>query len=286
VIALIGSNSQLGKCFSEQTKFNIFKLDSHDLNLKHIDEIKESLNTKKFDVVINFSAFNDVEDAEKNEDAFLVNHLAVKKIAELCKRDNAFFIHISTDYVFDGSAQFYDEKCTPNPINKYGLSKLLGEEAIRNYCTEYIILRTSWLYSHHISPNNFLHNIKKNFDLNSNTMYGSIDSFGSPTSASNLADGVETILNYFFDSSLKFGTYHFADIGNISRFKFLEKILADLSKLNPEKKKILEKVENSFFNLVAPRPLNTSLNCDLFSKEFHYQFENWDNALSKVVKKL
>ena len=286
MIAVIGANSQLGKCFINSTNYKVKQYLSSDLNLKNIKNIDQSFDPKRFDAVINFSAFNNVEDAEKNADAFILNHLAVERIAELCSKNKIFLIHISTDYVFDGLDQFYDETYIPNPINKYGLSKLLGEQAIRKYCEEHIIIRTSWLYSNQLSQNNFLYKIKKMLDQNSNTFFGVIDSFGSPTSALNLANGIEIVLNQFFNSSLKFGTYHFADIGNVSRYDFLKKILIELSTLKPHKKIDLEKVTNSYFNLVAPRPKNTSLNSELFSKEFHYEFESWDNALIKTIEKL
>jgi dTDP-4-dehydrorhamnose reductase len=286
VIAILGANSQLGKCFLDQTKYQTQEFYSRSLNLLEVDEIEESFHPKLYDAVINFSAFNDVEDAESNDNALVLNYHAVDKISALCSKNDIFFLHISTDYVFDGSQPSNSENQKPNPINKYGLSKFLGEQAVRQNCKKYLIIRTSWLYSHHQSPSNFLFNIKNLFESDADILYGAIDSFGSPTSAVNLADGIERVLKYLFESTIAYGTYHFSDIGNVSRFTFLKKIEDELSKLNSADRKIIREVKNSYFQLCAPRPINTSLNCSKFSKEFQYQFENWDNALIKTIKKL
>jgi len=286
VIAVIGANSQLGKCFINKTTHKIEAFSSNSLNLLEFNKIEELFQPKLYDAVLNFSAFNDVEDAENNNNALILNHLVVDKISALCSASNVFFIHISTDYVFDGTKPLNDESQKPNPINKYGLSKLLGEQSVVKNCTKYIIIRTSWLYSHYKSPSNFLFNIKSLLDSDSDTLYGAIDSFGSPTSALNLAEGIERVLKKFFISSVKYGVYHFADIGNVSRFIFLKRIIDELSMAENLNRKVIKEVQNSYFQLRAPRPLNTSLNCKKFAKEFQYKFESWDNALVKTIKKL
>ena len=175
MIAILGANSQLGKCFLDQTKYQTQEFYSRSLNLLEVDEIEESFHPKLYDAVINFSAFNDVEDAESNDNALVLNYHAVDKISALCSKNDIFFLHISTDYVFDGSQPSNSENQKPNPINKYGLSKFLGEQAVRQNCKKYLIIRTSWLYSHHQSPSNFLFNIKNLFESDADILYGAID---------------------------------------------------------------------------------------------------------------
>jgi len=159
MILALGKNGQLAKEFQKINQREILYLSSTELDLTCIDSIKFKLEPYHPKIVLNFTAYNFVDQAEENRDNELINSLAVKEIAEYCNAKNILLIHISTDYVFDGLKGNYTETDSVNPINAYGQAKLNGENFIRDICKKYFILRTSWLYS--LYGRNFLITMKK-----------------------------------------------------------------------------------------------------------------------------
>ena len=131
------------------TEADVTSLTKHDCDITDINKVKDIITNNFFDCIINASAYTKVDDAECNPElANLVNEFAVANICELLKDTKTLFVHFSTDYVFDGvSSAGYTENHTPNPINIYGLSKLNGEKAIIQSGINYLIFRTSWVYS-------------------------------------------------------------------------------------------------------------------------------------------
>jgi len=286
MITIIGGNSQLGQCFIPLFQHPLEIFYSNSLNLLQYSDIRERLDGTHGRFLINFAAYNDVESAETSNEANIINHLAIKELALHCSETNKIFINISSDYVFDGSRGNYVELDSTNPINKYGESKMLGEEAIKKYSDQYIIIRTSWLYSHLPTKNNFLNTLKPMLFKNNQIFSGANDVFGSPTSALSLADALKHMIQHISTKEETCKTiYHFSDIGCVSRFNFLE----ELNKLFNARFNLsnsVKPVSNTFFNLKAPRPVNTSLNSDLFQKHFDYKCMRWDTALQKIVNQV
>jgi len=286
LITLIGGRSQLAQCFLPISKYPITVLNSEDLNLTNLTSIKSKLSLDKNKYLINFAAFNDVELSESSSDADIINNLAVKELAQHCSETNKVLIQISSDYVFDGLKGNYVESDFPNPINKYGQSRYLGELAIQENASQYVILRTSWLYSHLPTQYNFLSKVKSVLLKNNQILSGSIDAIGSPTSASSLADAINHMMGKILHHQKPLNKiFHFSDIGKISRYCFLEKII------NIYNKKFnlcneINQVSNSSFDLKAKRPLDTSLNCQLFEATFDYKRIEWDTALKKTINQL
>jgi dTDP-4-dehydrorhamnose reductase len=163
-VLVTGASGQLGKTlneisskYSDKIKFTFTsKLELDITNKNHIEAF---FNKDNFDYCINCAAYTNVEQAETfPEIAFKVNAEAVKNLTLACKKTNTILIHISTDYVFDGTkSEPYSEEDETNPINEYGKSKLLGEQHIPQTLEKYFIIRTSWLYS--VYENNFLKTI-------------------------------------------------------------------------------------------------------------------------------
>ncbi len=154
-----------------------------------------------YDFCINCAAYTNVEQAEKTpEIAYSVNAEGVKNLAMACKVNGVKLIHISTDYVFDGEKKegYYPEDI-PNPINEYGKSKLKGEQYIQEILNEYMIIRTSWLYSEY--GHNFYKSILKKAQKGE-TLYVTDDQVGCPTDANNLAS---YILEFLQKENLVFG---------------------------------------------------------------------------------
>ena len=161
-IFVLGKDGQLGKSlqkFAHKIDANISFLSKSDLDINHTDKVDKFFRLNKPEIVLNSSAYTNVEKAEEDSImAFKTNGSSVENLARNCKKYDSKLIHISTDYIFDGSStDVYKEDHIPNPLNVYGKSKLLGEEGIRSSKCEYLILRTSWVFSS--NGNNFFNKI-------------------------------------------------------------------------------------------------------------------------------
>ncbi|WP_282178799.1 dTDP-4-dehydrorhamnose reductase [Maribacter stanieri] len=248
-VLITGSNGQLGQCLqiiaSLYKNLELTFKNSKDLDITDAISIKKTFDLVDFDYCINCAAYTDVEQAEKTPDiAFKVNAEGVKNLAFACKKRQVSLIHISTDYVFDGEKnEPYTTDDIPNPINEYGKSKLMGEKYIQELMVDYIIIRTSWLYSEF--EKNFYTSILKKAKSGENLSVTDSQT-GCPTNANNLANYILTILS----SNDKFqGIYHFTDGEILNWFEFAEKILANN---NLTKNVRLEKVKN--YRTFARRP--------------------------------
>ena len=153
-ILLLGSNGQLGSYLSKNLKTNskyiIIKSTNYKINLICIKKKIKILNKIKPNVIINCSAYTNVDEAEKNKKmALRMNFSLVSYLSKYCKINDIKLVHFSTDYVFYGKNKLYTETDKCNPINYYGLTKLLGEKAIQQSNCKHVIFRISWLISGH-----------------------------------------------------------------------------------------------------------------------------------------
>ena len=161
-------------------------MDKSTLDISDAEAIKEVFATQSFDVCINAAAYTDVDGAETNKElAYAINATAVETLAKVCKQHGCWLIHISTDYVFDGTLDRpYTPSDVPNPLNVYGASKLAGEQAIQAVGGTYSIVRTSWLYSQY--GKNFYTKLQAQLDAGK-TLRVTADQKGCPTRAEDLA---------------------------------------------------------------------------------------------------
>jgi len=204
-ILVTGKSGQLGRSIhklintkidNDQSSNDFIFVGREELDLSSEGNINHYFNNnKKFDIIINCAAYTAVDKAEEESKlASQINHLAVKKIAEIASKQEAKLIHISTDYVFDGeSDKPYTETDTTNPINAYGKTKLAGEKALQDIMsTDAMIIRTSWVYSEY--GNNF---VKTMLRLGKERDELSVvsDQIGSPTYATDLAEVILKIVN-------------------------------------------------------------------------------------------
>ena len=188
-VLVTGANGQLGLALQEaakESKLEIVIMDKNLLDITNAKAIKEVFATQSFDVCINAAAYTDVDGAESNKAlAYAINATAVENLAKVCKQQQCWLIHISTDYVFDGTLDRpYTLEDTPSPLNVYGASKLAGEQAIALVSGTYSIVRTSWLYSH--CGNNFYTKLQAQLD-DGKTLRVTADQKGCPTRAEDLA---------------------------------------------------------------------------------------------------
>ena len=223
-ILVTGANGQLGSeikvLASQYPHFDFVFTDIDDFPLDKTDEIIANFKDIQPDIVINCAAYTAVDKAEQDQTtADAINHLAIATLATLCQEAGAKLVHVSTDYVFDGSSPVaYTEEDLPNPKSVYGATKLAGEIACLKNCPESIIIRTAWVYSEF--GNNFVKTMLRL--MTERDSLGVVnDQVGSPTYAADLAQVILTILD---SSKWEPGIYHYSNAGEISWFDFASDI--------------------------------------------------------------
>jgi dTDP-4-dehydrorhamnose reductase len=288
LILVTGASGQLGRSIKKlvnqkETSENFVFATRDDLDLHSIINIQNYFEAQSFDLIINCAAYTSVDSAEDHqEEANMINHLAVKKIAEIAKRNNIKLIHISTDFVFDGlKHKPYFENDTTSPLNIYGKTKLAGENAvlsIMNYNA--IIIRTSWVFSEY--GNNFVDTIlkliKKGGDLNIVS-----DQIGTPTYAADLGQVILTIIKSEKFNAVKQEStiYHYSNEGECSWYDFAKEIVnisGTQRTINP--------IKTEDYPTAAKRPLNTLMSKDKISKEFGLKINFWNDALKICMKNI
>lgn len=253
-ILVTGANGQLGqsiqKIASDYAGLEFMFKNSKELNITAATEVAQIFDEDQFDYCINCAAYTNVEEAEREVNkAFSINAEGVRLIVESCLKHDVTFMHISTDYVFDGEKEEpYTIEDAPNPINVYGASKLKGEEHIQELLDFYFIIRTSWLYSEF--GKNFHKTILQKAKVE-NVLQVTDEQIGCPTYADNLA---KFILELIDTGSTDYGIHHFTDGEAMTWYGFAKKILIENGL---EGKVRLEKAEN--YRTFARRPKSSVL---------------------------
>ena len=219
-ILVTGANGQLGSEIKELADhyptFEFVFTDIVDFPLDNELEIVSNFRAIMPDIVINCAAYTAVDKAENDQVvANAINHLAIATLANLCHNSGAKLLHISTDYVFDGTSPIaYKEDSKPNPKSVYGVTKLAGEMACLKNCPQSIIIRTAWVYSQF--GNNFVKTMLRLMDERDSLNVVN-DQIGSPTYAADLAQVILTILD---SNKWEQGIYNYSNAGEISWFDF------------------------------------------------------------------
>lgn len=246
--------------------------DIFETDITNIDNIKNTVNQYRPDIVVNCSAYTQVDKAESEQDkALMVNATGVQNLAIICKEGGIPLCHISTDYVFDGEKNFpYTPLDNTSPVNFYGHSKLAGEKFIEWINPYFYIIRTSWLYGHH-GPNF----VKTMIRLSKERDHLNIvhDQIGSPTWTVSLSKAIKTIVE-----SRKFGIYHVTDKteGSLSWYDFACEIF------NQRKIKInLTPITTAQYPTPAKRPKYSVLDLTLTELAVNFTPLNWNDALNK-----
>ena len=213
---IIGASGMLGsdicKAFPEA-----IRLTHKELDITNKDQVLESIRKIKPDVVLNAAAYTNVDGCEENQKlAVTVNGFGPGYIAEACSIIGAKLVHFSTDYVFDGTKNEYEEHDFPNPINVYGYSKLLGENKIIENIDDYRIIRISWLFGVH--GKNFIETMLR-LSREVDTVKVVSDQFGKPTYTMDLANKIKEIIE------LDPGIYHITNEGICSWYVFASAII-------------------------------------------------------------
>jgi len=285
-VLVTGANGQLGNELRELKKrtnnaFHFIYTDVDELDITSLPQVSDFIEHHSIKYIINCAAYTAVDKAETEpEKAFLINHTGVENLATTAKESGCHLIHISTDYVFDGKATTpYTEKTKPNPLSVYGKSKLKGEEAILKIQPDFVIIRTSWLYSEY--GTNFVKTMLKLMNEKEEINVVS-DQQGSPTYAADLAEMIMVILENSEENEWKNGIYHFSNQGETTWYGFAEKIkeLAhiDTCKLRP--------IKTEEYKVAAERPRYSVLDKSKIESTFHVAIPHWEDALKRCIKKL
>ena len=267
-------------------QFDIVAPNRAEINLLNESDVYSQLNSIRPDIVVNSAAFTAVDAAETECDmAFKVNSDVVRIMANSCNLLSIPLIHISTDYVFDGTkAGSYKETDLICPIGVYGRSKEAGEAKVRELLEKHIILRTSWVYAAH--GNNFVKTMlrigKERQNLNIVN-----DQFGAPTFAGDIADAILSIAKKVLEhDALEFwGTYHYTAKGRTSWKDFAEVIFETASTWLPNKPYV-EGIPSSQYPTAAKRPANSVLNCAKVDLELGPPRRHWREGLDEVLDEL
>lgn len=241
--------------------------------------VKDSALSVDADVIVNAVAYTAVDKAEGDAElANLVNNLSVAALAQAAAKRAIPLIHISTDYVFDGSDEAPRTPDTPTgPLGVYGSTKLAGEQAILAENALSVVLRTSWVFSAHGS--NFVKTMLR-LGLERDQLSIVADQVGGPTSAAAIADAVFAIAAQLGKDS-QTGVYHFSGAPDASWALFAREIFRQ-AKLDVSVKEIL----TSDYPTPAKRPLNSRLNCESLARDFGIARPDWRNDLTTVLEEL
>jgi len=293
-LLLLGSNGQLGWELQRSISMlgELKVCDRNTVDFFDLDGLRKLIRGYKPDVIVNAAAYTDVDKAESDEEnAFRVNSKAVDLLAQEAKVLDAWLIHYSTDYVFDGTKMgAYIEEDKTNPLSIYGKTKLQGEEVIKKSKCKYLIFRTSWLYGTH--GKNFFKTIIKLAKERDELRVVS-NQIGAPTSAELVADVTSLCLYRIAQNSLSSkeisGIYHLTSTGKASWYDFAKYVIIEAKKsggvflTNPEN---IIAINASEYVLPAKRPANSLLDTQKLCKTFNLQLPVWQIHADRVIREL
>jgi len=281
-ILVTGANGQLGKELqrvleAESPGIAVYT-DVETLDITNADEVKNFVTRGDFSHIINCAAYTAVDKAE-SEPALcnLINAEAVKNIAMTAADCGVKVLHVSTDYVFDGKTNRpYRESDRVNPLSTYGTSKRKGEMVLLSMCPDSIIVRTAWLYSPH--GHNFVKTMVK-LGHEKDTLGVVFDQIGTPTSASDLAVAIKTIL---FARQWIPGIYHFTNEGACSWYDFAKAIhrIAGITTCN------IRPLLTEDYPTAATRPAYSIFDKSLIKRTYNISIPYWEESLAKCMARM
>ena len=281
-ILITGAGGQLGQDFQKLfEKEGIeyiptdFKEGYTKLDITNLREVIKFAKETKPDVIINCAAYNAVDKAEVEwKIAYNINGLAVRNLAIAASYINAFLVHYSTDYVFDGKKGIsYTIFDTPNPLSKYGESKYLGEKLLSTFYDNFALIRTSWVFGK--GNVNFAKKVIE-WSRNNKSLLLVVDEVSAPTYTVDLANATWGIIKHKAR-----GLYHISNEGECSRYEYGKYILEKIG-YDGEIRKAYQKG----FNLPAKRPKYSKLdNFGLFETT-NFKMPEWKDAVDRFLKEI
>jgi len=278
-ILITGSHGQLGNEMQHAAaRFPAFKFiytDVEDLDICDKAALDAFVKANGVNIIVNCAAYTTVDKAEDDvELCYKINAEAVRNIGEVAHQNGLKVVHVSTDYVFDGTNYMpYSEDQAVSPNTVYGKSKLAGEQALMETCEQAVILRTAWLYSSF--GNNFVKTMIK-LGTERDSLNVIFDQIGTPTYAADLAD---TILKILSHETFTPGMYHFSDEGVCSWYDFtktIHRIAGITCDVRP--------IETKDYPARTPRPHYSVLNKAKIKAIYGITIPHWEESLERCMK--
>ncbi len=285
IILVTGAAGQLGNELKVVSKnfygYDFIFTDLDTLDLSNKEQTAEFIKINSPDWIVNCAAYNLVDKAQSEpETAMVVNGTAVKNIVDSIKGSETRFIHISTDYIYDGLANVpYNESAVPNPASEYGKSKLAGEKfALQHHAA--MVIRTAWLYSSF--GNNFVKTIMRH-GKEKESLKVVFDQTGTPTYASDLATAIMSIISGVIRNQFAFksGVYNYSDEGACTWYDFAAEIIKEAG-LNC----LINPVLTKEYPLPAPRPAYSVMDKIKIKENYGLVIPHWRTSLEKCMKLL
>ncbi len=273
-ILITGANGMLAKAVKERLKTHeLVCTDVTELDITNKEEVCKYVEQLKPECIINCAAYTAVDKAEEEYDlAEKINADGPRNLAIAARQNNVTLVHVSTDYVFDGELEInkeYIENNETRPVTVYGITKLHGEEAVKENCNKYYIFRTAWLYG---DGNNFVRTMLK-LGKEKEEINVVADQHGSPTYAVDLAD----IIANAIEKNIPYGIYHATNEGYTTWYEFAKKIF-EIAKIDCK----VNPVTSEEFIRPAKRPKNSKLSKEKL-KSVAIQVPLWEEALSRYI---
>jgi dTDP-4-dehydrorhamnose reductase len=280
-ILVTGANGQLGReinvIATHHTGYHFLFAAKDDLPIEKKEGIELFFEKNRIDYCINCAAYTAVDKAEsEKEKAFLINARSVEGLAEICKFHKAKLIHISTDYVYDGSNRLpLKETDAVGPVNVYGLSKLQGEELALKQNPSTLIIRTSWVYSSF--GNNFVKTMLRLFKERDEINVVA-DQYGCPTYAADLANVIMSLIGKMKEGNDFSGIINYSNEGVTTWYEFAEEI-KNISNSNCK----INPIPTSSYHTAAQRPLYSVLDTSKIKGVLDLEIPFWKDSLKKCM---
>ena len=281
-VVVLGKSGQVATALqrSSDPTIDIIALGRDELDLAGPADVRSAISLHSPDAIINAAAYTAVDQAETDvESAKALNVHAVRRLGQAADELNIPMIHISTDYVFDGSGERpWRPEDPTGPLGVYGQTKLAGERALAEVCTSYAILRTSWVYSPYGA--NFVKTmLRLGRDRAELNIVG--DQIGGPTSAQDIANATINMAKALMETPQKSGIWHYSGQDDCSWADFATEIF-DQSNIDC----VVHPIPSSEYPTPAKRPLNSRLNCTATLRDFGIDRPSWKQSLANVLKEL
>lgn len=280
-ILVTGCNGQLGNEIQllekDDCQHKFFNTDVVELDISNQLAVNDFVARNNIDGIINCAAFTAVDKAESNKElCTTLNTVAPSYLAAAVEKRHGWMIHVSTDYVFDGSNHIpYVETDTPCPNSVYGSTKLAGELAVSKFCSHTMIIRTAWLYS--AFGNNFVKTMMR-LGKEKDTLGVIFDQIGTPTYARDLA----RVIMVAIDKGVKAGVYHFSNEGVISWYDFTKAIhrIAGITTCH------VKPLHTKEYPTPANRPHYSVLDKTKIKETYDIEIPYWEDSLRECIERL
>ncbi len=282
-ILLVGSKGMQGHALTTvlSPQHNLIGFDLPALDIADLAAVKAAVFSCRPALIINAAAYTDVDGCETNvEQAFAVNAQGARNLAVVCSELDIPLVHISTDYVFDGTSSVpYKELDRPNPHSVYGKSKWQGEQFVRELCPKHYIVRTSWLFGEH--GKNFVSTMLR-LGRERDELGVVDDQMGSPTYTGDLAAAIRELVERHRTVGPAYGTYHVTNSGTCSWFELAREIFrqAGIGGVT------VKPIKTEELGRPAPRPANSVLDNGAWLRQGFVPLRHYKEALQEYLQKI